>query len=154
VKEFLSQQAIPFREADVSRDPAAAAEMVRISGQQGVPVTVVDGQVIVGFDRARLTSLLAKAHRPHLGAAVADAAAMAAKGRSSSARGAYVGKVTPGGAAERAGLQAGDVIIRIANRAVDSALDLEQLLSRIAPGQAVPLTYLRDSREQRTEIRL
>lgn len=42
------------------RDRAARQEMVRLSGQMGVPVIVVDGTVIVGFDRNRLVATLEK----------------------------------------------------------------------------------------------
>lgn len=45
---------------DVARDKAAREEMVRLSRQMGVPVIVVDGTVIVGFDRARLKAALGK----------------------------------------------------------------------------------------------
>ncbi len=44
----------------MAEDRAAAEEMVRISGQRGVPVIVIDGQVVVGFDRPRLEQLLSK----------------------------------------------------------------------------------------------
>jgi glutaredoxin len=53
VKEFLSQRGIGFKEYDVSRDPSAAQELVRSTGQMGVPVTVINGQAIVGFDRSQ-----------------------------------------------------------------------------------------------------
>lgn len=59
-KRFLSERGVKFTEYDVSRDRAAADEMVRMTGQMGVPVIVVDGQVVVGFDRTRLEHLLAK----------------------------------------------------------------------------------------------
>jgi S1-C subfamily serine protease len=143
VKEYLSRRGIPFREVDVGRDPLAAAEMVRISGQRGVPVTVINGQPVVGFDRARLDQLLSQRRGPRLGAAVADAAAMAAKGRSSLTSGAYIGKVTLGGAAARAGLQPGDVIISLANQRIADAAALEKVLAMLRPGQAVPLTFVR-----------
>jgi S1-C subfamily serine protease len=143
VKEYLSQRSIPFRDVDVSRDRAAAEEMVRITGQQGVPVTVIDGQPVVGFDRARIDAMLREAQRPRLGAAVADAASMARRGRSSESHGAYVGRVSPGGVAERAGLQAGDVIVALAGRDVHSALHLEQLVAAVRPGQRLPLSFVR-----------
>ena len=59
-KRFLSERGIRYAEYDVSRDRAAADEMVRLTGQMGVPVILVDGQVVVGFDRARLEHLLSK----------------------------------------------------------------------------------------------
>lgn len=130
----------------MSRDPAAAAEMVRLSGQQGVPVTAIDGQIVVGYDQPRLDALLRETQRPRLGAAVADAAEMARKGRSSEQRGAYIGRVTSGGVAQRAGLQPGDVIVALAGREVQSALHLEQFVAAIRPGQRVPLAFVRNGR--------
>ncbi|MFQ5875827.1 MAG: glutaredoxin family protein [Dehalococcoidia bacterium] len=59
VKEFLSRRGVKFIEYDVSVDRAAADEMIRKSGQMGVPVITVADQVVVGFDRARLEHLLA-----------------------------------------------------------------------------------------------
>lgn len=153
VKEYLSRRSIPFREVDVSRDAAGAAEMVRLSGQRGVPVTVIDGQVIVGFDRPRLDGLFAQAQRPRLGASVADAASMAVKGRCAASQGAYVGRVTPEGAAAQAGLQPGDVIVALANQPVTSALQLEQLIARLRPGQTVPVAYVRGSEQRLAAVR-
>lgn len=143
MKEYLSRQSIPFQEIDVSRDREAAAEMVRVSRQRGVPVTVIDGQAVVGYDRPKLEQLLAAARRPHLGAAVADAADMAAEGRCSATEGAYVGRVSPGSLASQAGLLVGDVIVSLANHKVNSAGQLENLLVRLRPGQSIPLTYVR-----------
>ncbi len=142
-----------YREVDVSRDSAAAAEMVRLSGQQGVPVTVIDGQAIVGFDPQRIEALLAGARRPRLGAAIADAAAMAAQGRTTTPQGAYIGRVRPGGAAERAGLAAGDVVVSLANREIHTADDLERLLPRVPPGRDIPLGYVRGTERRTTTIR-
>jgi glutaredoxin-like YruB-family protein len=57
-KRYLKERSVPFRDIDVSRDARAAAEMVRKTGQQGVPVIDVNGRVIVGFDKARLNAAL------------------------------------------------------------------------------------------------
>jgi glutaredoxin 3 len=152
VKQYLASRSVPFRERNVEQDPAAAAEMVRVSGQQGVPVTVIDGEVIVGFDRPRLDDALASAQRPRLGAAVADAARMAEQGRTTQREGAYVGRVRPGGAAAGAGLVAGDVIVSLAGRPVRSAFQLEELVARLRPGSRVPVEYVRDGATQRTEL--
>lgn len=81
-----------------------------------------------------------------VGAAVADASEMAARGCCPVREGAYVGRVTPGGVAERAGLQAGDVITQLASQPVSSALHLQSLLERLQPGQQAPLTYVRKGR--------
>jgi glutaredoxin-like YruB-family protein len=149
IKGYLHQRGLAFRDVDVSRDPRAAQEMVRISGQQGVPVTVVNGQVLVGFDRPRLDYMLAAAARPKLGAAVADAATMAAQGRCQVSQGAFVGRVTPGSPAARAGLASGDVIAAVAGSSIHDAAQLEQAIARLQVGQRVPLAFVRD--QQRHE---
>ncbi len=58
LKSYFRKNHIRFTDMDVSRDQNAAAEMVRLSGQQGVPQTVINGQVIVGFDKTRINNLL------------------------------------------------------------------------------------------------
>ncbi len=82
VKEFLSQRGTGFEERDISRNPTAAQELVRSTGQMGVPVTVINGQAVVGFDRARLEQLLAQSQmgqRPSFGTSIADASKITAK---------------------------------------------------------------------------
>lgn len=58
LKAYLRKQQIAFKEIDVSRDAHAAQEMVRRSGQMGVPQAWIDGHVVVGFDRRRIDALL------------------------------------------------------------------------------------------------
>jgi glutaredoxin-like YruB-family protein len=48
-KEFFAQHNIPFNDIDVSRDRASAMEMIQKSGQMGVPVIDIDGNITVGF---------------------------------------------------------------------------------------------------------
>jgi glutaredoxin 3 len=139
VKEYLASRGVPFDDRDVSRDAAAAEEMVRLSGQQGVPVTVVDGAVIVGYDRPRLDAALASFQRPRLGAAVADVSRTASGQDSSHLEGAYIGRVRP----EGAGLQAGDIIISLSGRPVRGAVNLEQLMAGVQPCSRIPIDYLR-----------
>jgi glutaredoxin-like YruB-family protein len=57
-KDYLHQREIEFEDVDVSADMGRAMEMVEKSGQQGVPVIDIDGEIIVGFDRPRIDSLL------------------------------------------------------------------------------------------------
>jgi len=57
-KSYFRQKGVKFRDVDVSRDAAVARDMVRRSGQQGVPVIDIGGKIIVGFDRAKIDSLL------------------------------------------------------------------------------------------------
>jgi len=57
-KDLLNQNKIRFKDADVSRDHKAAHEMIEKSGQQGVPVIDIDGEVIVGYDEERIKERL------------------------------------------------------------------------------------------------
>ena len=57
VKEFLSQNKIEFVDRNIAADESALAELEKM-GYMTTPVTVVDGEIIVGFDRAKLESLL------------------------------------------------------------------------------------------------
>lgn len=57
-KEFLKENNIEFEDVDVSSNQAAAQEMISKSGQMGVPVLDINGQIVVGFDKARIKQLL------------------------------------------------------------------------------------------------
>ena len=57
-KEFLKEHKIKFENVDVSSDVAGAKEMVKKSGQMGVPVIDIDGKIIVGFDEEQLKKTL------------------------------------------------------------------------------------------------
>ena len=57
-KNFLYERGTKFAEYDITRDPAAADEMVRLTGRKAVPVIVADKQVIVGFYQKQLERLL------------------------------------------------------------------------------------------------
>ncbi|HIQ06161.1 MAG TPA: glutaredoxin family protein [Anaerolineae bacterium] len=57
VREFLSQKGIEFTERDVAQDAEALAELEAL-GVMTTPVTVIDDQVVVGFDRPKLERLL------------------------------------------------------------------------------------------------
>jgi glutaredoxin 3 len=50
-KRYLDALGISFTDIDVSRDRAAALDMIRRSGQMGVPVIDIEGKIVVGFDR-------------------------------------------------------------------------------------------------------
>ncbi len=58
VKSFLKKKQIPFEEYDVSRDQRRADEMIRKSGQMGVPVVDVNGRVLVGYRPADIENAL------------------------------------------------------------------------------------------------
>jgi len=58
LKEYLKDNNIEFEAIDVSEDKAGLDEMVKKSGQMGVPVITIDEEVIVGFDRVKIDKLL------------------------------------------------------------------------------------------------
>ena len=58
LKRHLDQNGVRYSEIDVSRDQKAAEDMVRRSGQQGVPQTDIGGEMIIGFDKNRINTLL------------------------------------------------------------------------------------------------
>ncbi len=57
-KKYLSAKGITYQQFDVLSDTLAQEELVKISGQMGVPVIVINGEVVVGFDKARIDALL------------------------------------------------------------------------------------------------
>ena len=57
MKEFLSQKGVAFTDRNVVEDEAALAELEKL-GFMTTPVTEIDGEVVVGFDRSRLEQLL------------------------------------------------------------------------------------------------
>lgn len=57
-KEFLKEHGIKFEEVDVSKDQKRAKEMIKKSGQIGVPVIEIDGKIIVGFNQEALEEAL------------------------------------------------------------------------------------------------
>lgn len=58
LKEFLKENNFEFEDIDVSQDKKAQEEMIEKSGQMGVPVVEIDGQIVVGFDKERISQLL------------------------------------------------------------------------------------------------
>ncbi len=155
-KKFFSQKGIQYQEKDVSRDQAAAVEMIQRSGQQGVPVIAIDGETIVGFDRGRLEQILSQPPRPKvsLGAAVAGAETVARKKGAFMPPGAYIGKVNAGSAADKAGLHEGDVIVSVNGVDIRGSGDLQRVLSSLNPGQTVDIVFWRNGREIRHKLPL
>ena len=56
-KAFLDRNKVKYTSIDVGEDSEAAKRMVALSGQRGVPVITVDGEIIIGFDSQRLNEL-------------------------------------------------------------------------------------------------
>ncbi len=153
VKEFLSQRGVKYIDRDVSRDPTAAQELQSKTGRMAVPVTIIDGQTIVGFDQARLEQALAQQppQRPSFGAAVADASKITGQQGSGITLGAYVGKVRPGSAAASMGLVPGDIITEVNMQRIANADDVERALSRLSRGSRFSVVFLRDNKTHTVE---
>jgi S1-C subfamily serine protease len=147
---------VSFVEKNVAYDRTAAMQMVQVSGQQGVPVITVDGQVVVGFDQPRLRQLLQQASRakPKLGASIADASSQVRKHPGIPGSGAYVGRVRSGSPAAQAGLRRGDVIVALGGQPVTQANDVHRLVQEMPKGRDLSLTYVRAGQEQYALIRL
>ena len=58
VKNFLKEKGIEYAEFDVSADKEKADEMVKKSGQMGVPVIEIGDEIVVGFDKKKISELL------------------------------------------------------------------------------------------------
>jgi S1-C subfamily serine protease len=130
--------------------------MVDLTGQMGVPVIVMGDDVIIGFDRARIQAILAaggSSERPppnpnpvRFGLKIADAP------KTGSTLGALVGTVTPGLFGEKAGLQAGDIITGFAGTRVNTAADIERIVTALKPGNIVAILFWRGNEQRKSEI--
>ena len=58
LKAYLEEKGIEYESVDVGVDKEGAKEMIKKSGQMGVPVSEIDGEIIIGFDKAKINKLL------------------------------------------------------------------------------------------------
>jgi glutaredoxin 3 len=58
LKNFLSNQSIPFKEVNVEKNPEIMHQLVRTTGQMGVPQTEVNGKWVIGFDPENIMTAL------------------------------------------------------------------------------------------------
>jgi S1-C subfamily serine protease len=146
---------VKYTEYDVSQDSERAREMIDLTGQMSVPVTVIDGEVVIGFDRPRLQAILvgSSGRQPvRFGLKIADADKVALRQGVIPVFGAVVGEVSPGLLGERAGLRAGDIITQVNMWRVSNADDLQKALLGLKPGDIVTIMFLRDSENRKSEI--
>jgi len=59
-KDYFQRNNIEFTEYNVAKDRKAAKEMIKKSGQLGVPVIIINGELIIGFNQTQLDEILAK----------------------------------------------------------------------------------------------
>lgn len=57
-KDWLTKHKIKYKNIDVDKDPSAAEELVKKSGQTGIPVIDIDGKIVIGFNEPALRKLL------------------------------------------------------------------------------------------------
>ena len=57
-KQYLKDNNIKYAEHDVGSNPEKAQEMIKKSGQMGVPVIDIDGSIVIGFDKEKIGSML------------------------------------------------------------------------------------------------
>ncbi len=57
-KQYISSKGQNYQDIDVSQDKQALEEMVKLSGQMGVPTIVINDQVVIGFDKERINALM------------------------------------------------------------------------------------------------
>ena len=57
-KAYLKEKGVEFENVDVSENEEGLQEMMKVSGQMGVPVISIDGDIVVGFDRNRIDAKL------------------------------------------------------------------------------------------------
>jgi hypothetical protein len=144
--------------------PSDTADKVDVAGLVKVATLVREGVVYLAARPEPLTTTIAPATPP---AAGTPAAAPAAPGQAQGARrvtfgtvpdfafegpGLKLSGVTAGSGAEKAGLAAGDIIVKVADRPITSLRDFSDVLKTLAPGQAVPVVYTRDGKEQAATV--
>ncbi len=136
-------------------------EMIRRSGQQGVPVVATDDEVILGFDQARLARLAEKYGAPRrqpLGVLAANAEEYLARHPEKAGsvptgtKGVFVGKIRPDTAAERAGLKDGDVIVAFAGKRLRTMAQLDQFVATLKAGDQATVRFLRNGEEETATI--
>jgi glutaredoxin-like YruB-family protein len=157
VKKYLTDRGIKYTEYDVSRDQNAANEMVKLTGQSGVPVIAIGGQVIVGFDRVRLEQLLASTPKtngknPSFGLSVANASKVVYNFGDDQIFGAFVGKVAPLSLGQKLGLKKGDIINIVNSKPVQNVDELENALATLSKGDRVAIGYIRNKKPYQSEI--
>jgi len=154
---------VKYQEKDVSRDRAAAQEMIDLTGQMGVPVILINGEPVIGFDRAKIQQLVAAgaassgassggAQPVRFGLKIADAQKVTPPSGAVAITGAIVGEVSPGAIGEKAGLKSGDIITQINRQFITGAADMQHALVGVKPGDIITILFMRGGESRKSEI--
>ena len=131
-------------------------QMVQRSGQQGVPVTEIAGDVIVGFNQPALKAAAVRLRQVQsknevkLGAQVADATRVLGN---NAIKGALLGSVKPGSLAAISGLRQGDIIVEIQGKPVYGVEELAKALQTIS-SSSPGLKIIRGGQEEFLTLKL
>jgi len=147
VEDFLSQQRIDYTKRDVSINPSAVQELFNSTGQMGVPVTIINGQTIVGFDRAKLKKALNQKQKSSFGASITDASKITTKQGAGIIFGAYISRVKPDSTAQRTGLKPNDIITELNMQNIANASDCENAISKLSQGNHFSIVFLRGNKK-------
>ncbi|MEJ0073701.1 MAG: glutaredoxin domain-containing protein [Candidatus Saccharibacteria bacterium] len=58
-KDYLDKKGVKYTDKDVDSSKEIAEEAMKVSGQTGIPVLNINGEIIIGFDRPRIDAALA-----------------------------------------------------------------------------------------------
>ena len=148
-KRWFKEHGVAYTEHDVTRDPARASEMYRLTGQNAVPVIRVGGQVMVGFDPLQLARLIPA--QPPAETASGPGAAKVSLGMAAQSLtaekatelglpapfGVVVGPVRAGGPAEVAGIREGDILVGLGSYTLQNLPQLQRVVAAKAPGDTL-----------------
>jgi S1-C subfamily serine protease len=164
-KRWFSEHGVAYTYHDVSRDPVRAAELVRLTGQNAVPVIRVGGQVMIGFDPLQLARLIpfnaaggtaaanGTGERLSLGMAAQSLTPEKAEEVGLPAPfGVVVGNVREDGPAARAGIKPGDVIVGVGSYTLQNLAQLQNIVLAKRPGDTLSVRVFRDGQEFDTVV--
>src|SRR5260370_5334632 len=145
------------RRADTA-DKIDAAGMARIADLSRLVIARIGGGARPVFASVPGSGPRGRASEPAAGSSGRGATGGAFLGIGADLRagwdGVRLGSIVPGSGAERAGLQAGDVLVRLDDTGLQAFADLRALLDRHRPGDTLQLVYLRDGLDRATSVTL
>jgi glutaredoxin len=156
-KRWFKEHGVAYTEHDVSRDPARAAELYRLTGQGAVPVIRVGGQLLVGYDPLQLAKLLPNAknvngngsnNKVTLGMAAQSLTPdKATELQLPAPFGVVVGNVREGGPADLAGIRPGDILVGVGSYTLQNLQQLQNIVMAKQPGDSIQVRVWRDGKE-------
>jgi serine protease Do len=112
----------------------------------GVPVIVIDGEAVIGFNRSRIEELIGNIRssgKISLGLSIADADKISHLQDDGVQKGIYIGSVKPQSLGAKAGLQVGDIITHINQIPVSTAADMTRMLASFNGDGSITFRYIR-----------